>query len=249
MTIAVLGLAALLVGFLIGTVGVGGVLLAPALILVGRVEPHQATAISLISFTLAGVVSAAMYWRGNDFPGALIRALAIGLLPGAFLGGWLSSRIPDVVILAALSAISLFSALWLVAARTAGTARQEGLATVTAAPLGLGIGFGSALTGTSGPVLLTPTLMALNFPTRRAIVAGQVIQILVTPAGAFGYLVRGRPDLPLAAVLAVATTFGTGIGIYGSRRLRLSESFLRVLVIALLVTTGALVAIKLAGRL
>jgi len=35
----VLELAALLVGFLIGTVGVGGVLLAPALILVGRVEP------------------------------------------------------------------------------------------------------------------------------------------------------------------------------------------------------------------
>jgi uncharacterized protein len=249
MTLAVLGLAASLVGFLIGTVGVGGVLLAPALILVGRVEPHRATAVSLISFTFAGVISAAMYWRGNDFPGALIRALAIGLLPGAFLGGWLSSRIPDVVILAALSAISLFSALWIVAGPAARTAERGGLATASAAPLGLGIGFGSAVTGTSGPVLLTPTLMALNFPTRRAIAVGQIIQIFVTPAGSFGYLVRSRPDLPLTAVLATATAVGTGVGIYASRRLRLSESFLRVLVIALLIATGALVAVKLAGRL
>lgn len=248
MTIAVLGLAALLVGFLIGTVGVGGVLLAPALILIGRVEPHQATAISLISFTFAGAVSAGMYWRGNDFPGALIRALAFGLVPGAFLGGWLSGRIPDVVILAALSAISLFSALWIVLGPT-GTAERGGLATATAAPLGLGIGFGSAVTGTSGPVLLTPTLMALNFPTRRAIVVGQIVQILVTPAGSFGYLLQGPPDLALAAVLATATTLGTAVGIYGTRRLRLSESFLRVLVIVLLLVTGALVATKLAGRL
>jgi uncharacterized membrane protein YfcA len=98
-------------------------------------------------------------------------------------------------------------------------------------------------------VLLTPTLMALNFPTRRAIVVGQVIQVIVTPAGAFGYLVQGPPDLPLTALLAAATTVGTGLGIYGTRRLRLSEPLLRALVIALLVATGVLVAVKLAGRL
>ena len=75
--------------------------------------------------------------------------------------------------------------------------------------------------------------------------------------GLDGYLVsasintmlRSRPELPLVVVLATATAVGTGVGIYASRRLRLSESFLRVLVIALLIATGALVAIKLAGRL
>src|SRR4051812_27622813 len=202
MTTAALGLTALLVGVLVGTVGVGGVLLAPALILIGRIEPHQATAISLISFTLTGAVSAAMHRRSGEFPGALVRAHAAGLLPGAFLGGWLSSRIPDVVILAALSGISLFSALWAIAHPVDTAAERDTLAFAVAAPVGLGVGFGSAVTGTSGPVLLTPALMALGFPARRAIVAGQVIQVLVTPAGSFGYLVKGVPDPLLAAVLA-----------------------------------------------
>ena len=244
MTTAVLGLTAVLVGVLVGTVGVGGVLLAPALILIGRIEPHQATAISLLSFTLTGLVSAAMYRRRKEFPGVLVGTLAAGLLPGAFLGGWLSSRIPGVVILAALAGICLLSALWAIA-HPADTAAERGtLAFAVAAPVGLGVGFGSAVTGTSGPVLLTPTLMALGFPTRRAIAVGQVIQVLVTPAGSFGYLVGGLPDPLLAAVLAVATAVGTVLGIYGTRRLRVSESVLRVLVITLLIGTGTLVAVR-----
>src|SRR5205814_4042807 len=134
MTIAALGLTALLVGILVGTVGVGRVLLASALILIGRVEPHQATAISLISFTLTGAASAALY----RLPGTLVRAHAVGLLPGAFPGGWLSSRIPDVAILAALSGLSLLSALWATAHPAGTAAERDTLAFATAAPVGLG---------------------------------------------------------------------------------------------------------------
>jgi uncharacterized protein len=259
-TMGLLAVAALLVGVVIGMVGIGGVALPPALILIGGVEPHQATAISLISFTLTGVVSVALHLRAGAIPRALTRDLGVGLLPGAFLGGWLSGRIPNVIILGALSGICLGSALWtLIRPRRTGTgpnragrderAGRHDLGAAVAGPVGLAVGFGSAVTGTSGPVLLTPVLMAFRLPTWRVIVVGQVIQVLVTPAGALGYLARARPDLGLTAVLGAVTAAGTVVGIWGVRRLRPPEAILRELVTALLAVTGVLVAIRLAGTL
>jgi uncharacterized membrane protein YfcA len=256
-TMSLLVVAALLVGVVIGMVGIGGVILPPALILIGGVEPHQATAISLISFTLTGVVSVVLHLRAGAIPGVLTRGLAVGLLPGAFLGGWLSGRIPDVIILGALSGVCLASALWTIA-RTRRPARHdhddhrddhEDLGAAVAAPVGLAVGFGSAVTGTSGPVLLTPVLMAFRLPTWRVIVVGQVIQVLVTPAGALGYLARARPDLGLTAMLGAATAAGTVAGIWGLRRLRPPEAFLRDLVTVLLAATGVLIAIRLGQEL
>jgi uncharacterized membrane protein YfcA len=251
MTMSLLAAVALFVGLVIGAVGIGGVVLAPALILIGGVEPHQATAISLIGFTLTGVVSVALHLRAGALPRVLTRNLTAGLIPGAFLGGWLSDRIPDVIILAALSGVCLGSALWaLTCGRATGLESERAdLGMAVAGPVGLAVGFGSAVTGTSGPVVLTPALMTFRLPTWRVIVVGQVIQVVVTPAGALGYLVRTRPDLGLTAVLGVATAVGAALGIYGVRRLRLPESSLRDLMTVLLAATGMLVAIRLAGAL
>jgi uncharacterized membrane protein YfcA len=91
--------------------------------------------------------------------------------------------------------------------------------------------------------------MAFGLPTLRAIVVGQVAQAVVTPAGAFGYLLHTRPDPTLTAVLGGATALGAAIGIYGARRLRLPDSFLRTLVTALLFTTSVLIAIRLVASL
>jgi uncharacterized membrane protein YfcA len=73
--------------------------------------------------------------------------------------------------------------------------------------------------------------------------------VLVTPAGALGYLAADRPDLGLTAVLGVATAAGAVAGIWGVRRLRPPEPVLRDLVTVLLAATGVLVAIRLAGVL
>ena len=243
-------MVALLVGVIIGIVGIGGVLLPPALILLDGVEPHEATAISLIAFTLTGVVSVALHLRAATFPRAMAGKLAIGLLPGAFAGGRLSGLIPDAVILGALAAICLASAAWAVVGARAGhggDGDRADLGKATAIPVGLLTGFGSAVTGTSGPVLLTPALMALRVATGRAIVVGQVIQVVVTPAGALGSLARARPGLALTALLGVATAAGAVIGIYGVRRLRPPDAVLRDLVAALLAGTGLLLAIRLVG--
>jgi uncharacterized membrane protein YfcA len=251
MTLAVLAVAAVLVGVMVGTVGVGGVFLAPALILIGGIEPHRATAVSLLSFALTGLVSVALIARDSEFPWVLVRNLGAGLLPGAFVGGWLSTRIPDRIVLAALCAVSLACAAWTFPRRRSQPqpAGRVAVGVATGGSVGLVAGFGSAVTGTSGPVLLTPALMGLGLSTRRAISAGQIAQVIVTPAGAGGYLVHALPDPALAATLSIATAVGAAIGLYGARRIRVPESSLRILISGLLVVTGALVAARLIGEL
>ena len=133
--IVVLGIAAVLVGVIVGAVGVGGVLLPPALILLGGLAPADATAISLISFTLAGAVSAGMFLRGGEFPTAVVGRLAVGLVPAAFVGGWLSDRIPAAAVLAALCAVCLFSALW-TTIRPTPQSHRDSLAAGSAVPIG-----------------------------------------------------------------------------------------------------------------
>ena len=54
---------ALAVGFFIGTVGVGGVLLIPALIWLAGVPVHQATATALLSFLFTGLLGTGLYQR------------------------------------------------------------------------------------------------------------------------------------------------------------------------------------------
>ena len=54
---------ALPIGFLIGLIGIGGVLLTPALVHIFGRDIHEAVSLSLASFTLAGVMAAARACR------------------------------------------------------------------------------------------------------------------------------------------------------------------------------------------
>ncbi len=56
-----------LVGALIGGVGVGGVLLVPALVYLGGVDIHVAIAAAMFSYLFTGVVGATVYARRGLF--------------------------------------------------------------------------------------------------------------------------------------------------------------------------------------
>ena len=56
-------LAGGIVGFLIGAVGIGGVLLIPALVAVSGLTPHQSSATALFTFMFTGVLSSFLFQR------------------------------------------------------------------------------------------------------------------------------------------------------------------------------------------
>jgi len=57
--------------------------------------------------------------------------------------------------------------------------------------IGLLVGMGSALTGTSGPVILLPILLSLKWETMDALGSAQVVQFPLALSAVIGFLVQG----------------------------------------------------------
>jgi len=86
--IIVIGLFA---GVLSGMFGIGGgIVIVPALVLLGGFAPHKATGTSLGALLLpVGLLGAMQYWRRGDVDFRASLVLALGLFLGAFAGAQL----------------------------------------------------------------------------------------------------------------------------------------------------------------
>ncbi len=100
------------------------------------------------------------------------------------------------------------------------------------------VGFGSAVTGTGGPVLLVPLLVVMEVSVLGAVGVSQAVQIPVAAFATAGYLLYGEVDLVLGAALGVVEVVGVMAGAWISHSAPLS--MLRNLVAATCVGTGLL---------
>jgi len=205
-------------GVLIGAVGVGGVLLAPAMVVFTGMDPHAATATSTWAFLFTGMVGTVVYARRGTVLWSAVLGLSVGCIPAAFVGARVNALLPSGVVLATLATLAMLvggQQLW---PRRDRIVRRPptGWRLVT---LGAAVGFGSALTGTGGPVLLVPTLLGLGVAPLGAIAISQAIQIPVVAAASVGYLNAGLTDVRLGNMLGLTAAFGVVAGAAVARRL------------------------------
>lgn len=228
----VLSALAVVVGVLIGMVGVGGVLLPPGLVALGDLTANEATATSTWAFLFTGVVGTIAYaWRGV-VPWGMFARLAVGVVPAAFLGALVNARLPASVVLLGLGALTLFVGVQQLRPRTARATRDElGMPALVA--VGAFVGFGSALTGTGGPVLLVPVLLTLGTAPLRAVAVSQAVQLPVVVAGSAGYLQTGLIDLRLGTVLGCFAALGVVAGAVVATRIN-AEGLRRIVATACL---------------
>ena len=114
------------------------------------------------------------------------------------------------------------------------------------AAVGGGTGFLSALTGTGGPLVLVPILVALDVPILASIGLAQAIQLPVAAAATGGYWLLGALVLPLGLALGAGIGLGTWIGARVAHRL--PTATLRRAVAALLVIVGTAMLLNLVTR-
>ena len=214
-----IGLAAiaLLVGILIGSVGVGGILLIPALELLTPLSIQRAMATALFTFIFTGIVGTLLFQRRGGIDWTLTTPLCLGGALFGIVGAWANARLDAKVlalILAALivgaGAYSLFTGSTQRFARFHDRPRLQ-LALLFV--IGAATGFGSGLTGVGGPALSVPMMVLCGFPALSAIGASQVIQIVASVSGSAAHLSHGIVDLWLAAQLTVFEVLGVGIGV------------------------------------
>lgn len=233
----ILMFAALIIGVLIGSVGVGGLLLPSALTMLADIPIHQSMATSLFTFIFTGIAGTIYYQKKGSIDWALARPVCLGALIAAFLGAWLNSKLGTGSLSLILAALIIFVGFYTLRASSV-----ESLILFDDNPrrrwtllLGIGAtaGFASGLTGVGGPALSVPLMVLCGFPAIVSIGVGQVLQIVGALSGTLGNIRFGTINFGLAALLTVFEICGVVIGAYIIHRIdpRFVKKFIGVLCI------------------
>lgn len=208
---------AFVVGALIGAVGIGGVLLIPALVAFAGVGIHEAMATALATFTFTGITGTVLFQRRGSIDWRITTPVCLGAVLFAFAGAWMNSLAKPAALSLILAGVIIFAGVYTLAAWRG--LRQPALQGRHRAQqsllFGIGsvAGFGSGLTGVGGPALSVPLMVLCGFPALSSIGASQVIQIIAAVSGTLGNLRFGSVNFPLAAAVTVLEIAGVFVGV------------------------------------
>ncbi len=229
----IVALAALAAGLLIGITGIGGVLVVPALTEAADVALDRAIAASMFGFLLTGGVAAALHLGRTSIPPGTIVALCVSAAAGAVAGTATLEVLPATAVRIFITLLAVGSGIQAVATPQATDRAPPGPAAL--AVLGLIVGYGSAISGTGGPVMLIPILLLIGTPLVSSITLALAAQVPIALAATAVNAASGRLAWVLGLALGVPLVAGAIAGAWLSRRLPA-----RALTFAV---SGALVAI------
>ena len=226
-------LIGLLTGTLIGTVGVGGILLTPLLIFFIGTELHIAQATSSFSFLFTGIVGGLIYARRKSIDWHHVLWISIGIIPATLLGARVNTILSGTALTLILATLIVFSGYNALSKRSHDANTLQTLNKAALILIGVGVGFGSSLTGTGGPVLLVPLLLLLGSLPLAAVGISQAIQLPIAIFATIGFMLYGQIDFYLGFTLGIVQSVGVIIGARIAHTLP-QEKLLRVVAITLI---------------
>ncbi len=238
-----LALVGLLVGVLIGCVGIGGVLLVPALTYLGGMDIQVAIASCMLSYLFSGLVGAIAYSRHGSIRWGMCGSLALGAMPGAYLGALAVSVVPGMWLEVLIAVLILFAGINALGERDDAGRPAVELDHLRLTAIGALTGFGSAMSGTGGPLILVPLLVWLNLPVLTAVGLSQVIQLPVASLATLGNLTHGRIDWAVGLGIALLLMLGVAVGARIAHRV--SAGGLKRVVAFALIGVGTLIVARL----
>jgi uncharacterized membrane protein YfcA len=205
------------VGVLIGAVGIGGVLLIPALTIFAGLGIHEAMATALFTFIFTGLAGTWLFQRRGSIDWRITTPVCLGAVFFAFIGAWASSLSKPKLLSLVLAGLIVLSGVYVLASlrgarRPALCARNPNQRSLLGV-IGAVSGFGSGFTGVGGPVLSVPLMVLFGFPALTAIGVSQVIQIIAAVSGSMGNLQFGAINFAIAAPVTVCEIVGVFFGV------------------------------------
>ncbi|MBI2311864.1 MAG: sulfite exporter TauE/SafE family protein [Betaproteobacteria bacterium] len=205
------------VGILIGAVGIGGILLIPALSAFAGLGIHSAMATALFTFIFTGIAGTALFQRRGSIHWGITVPVCAGAVAFGFVGAWANSRTHAPVLSLLLAGLIIFAGLYTLFSRggirRAALDGRPGPQRALLAGIGAFSGFGSGLTGVGGPALSVPIMVLFGFPPLVTIGTSQVIQILAAISGTVGNLKYGSIDFALAGLVTLFEVVGVLFGV------------------------------------
>jgi len=244
-TIIVIGLLA---GFLIGSVGVGGVIIVPALTYLFGTDIQLAIAAALMGFILTGIVGTVRYEKKGSIQWPAARVLIAAAIPAAVAGTLMIPRVNPLLLKCLIGVLVSASGLQAILGGPANeSASTSSLSTKRLAIIGAFTSFFSTVSGTGGPLMLVPILMWQEQPVLAAIGLSQVIQLPISIVATSTNLFIGAIDVWLGGILAVALAVGCWFGTSAAHHL--PAKALRLGVSCLLVVIGSAIVVDVSVKL
>lgn len=239
--IVIVGL--LLFGILAGVLGTlfglgGGVILVPALTILFDLSPTQAAAISLIGIVAASVGAASFYVEKRVSNVRLGLLLEISTAAGAILGAMLAVFVDEIWLTLLFVAILIYSGARMImnkeqCVQTESPEEAEfsyhdikenkdfgyDVQNVKTGSLVCGFaGVLSSMTGVGGGAIKVPLMnLHMNVPIKAAAATSSYMIGITAFSGAITYFLGGEVMLIYAALIAVGSFVGSGIGSYASK--------------------------------
>jgi uncharacterized membrane protein YfcA len=171
--------------------------------------------------------------------------LGAGVVPAAFLGARANAALPEALLMTLLAVLMVLTgsdALLRGSRSSGGGGRRLGAPALLA--IGAFVGFGSALTGTGGAVLLVPVLLLLQVPVLAAVGAAQAVALPIAAFSTAGFLLYGSVDFALGTAAGLVGAAGV---VAGARIAHAAPAAtLRRVVATALLCAGLLIAAQMA---
>ena len=234
------------VGALIGAVGIGGVLLIPALEAFAALPIKAAMATALFTFTFTGIVGTLLFQRRGSIDWPVARPVLLAAVVFGFFGAWANSLARPTALALILAAIIIFAGVYTLATlrglKRAVFDNRPHAKRVVLLAVGAIAGFGSGLTGVGGPALSVPLMVLLGFPALVSIGVSQVIQIVAAISGTLGNLRFGSIDFAIAAIVTLLELAGVIVGVRLAHAV--DAGVLRKVVAVLCLVVGAALVLR-----
>lgn len=234
-------------GLMIGCIGIGGVILVPALVFLAGVPIKVSIPAAMMAYILSGLVATAVFARNKSIRWGTATWLCVGATPTAFVGAWAVSVVNPRLLEVCLGLLTLLSGLNALKTQNAPGTPESVVSNTALFFVGTVTGFLSSISGTGGPLVLVPILISIRVPVLVAVGLSQVIQVPVAIAATFGNVLYGQVDPVLGGVLAAALTVGSW---YGARLAHVvPRATLRRIVSVVLVVVGIFILGNVIWRL
>jgi uncharacterized membrane protein YfcA len=239
-TYLLIAAAALAVGLFIGTVGVGGILLIPALTYLGGLTVHTAAATALFTFVFTGILGTVLFQRRGSIDWRITKPVCAGAVIFSVLGAWAASRIEARPLALIIAAIVVFAGVYILLPAEKREHLRDGQGPgerTMLAGVGAVSGFGSGLSGAGGPLFSVPMMVLAGFVPLASVGASQVLQIVTAVFGTAGNLAYGQIDFGVAAWITAFELAGVVAGVRVAHAV--SVDTLRRLAAVLCIAVGA----------
>jgi hypothetical protein len=247
-----IALAGFIVGVVVGLTGMGGgALMTPILVIGFGIEPLAAVSSDLVAAVVMKPIGGGIHFRRGTVHTGLVRWLALGSVPGAFLGSYVVSNLSGGtgdLIKVVLGVVLLIAAAGMVVRGYLSGRRPAGVdgeaarrvPVRKAATLAVGF-FGGAIVGMtsvgSGSLMIVALMLLYPTLSSRELVGTDLVQAVpLVLAAAIGHLLWGEFELGLTSSLLIGSIPGVIIGAHVSSRA--PDAIIRPILVVVLVLSA-----------